>query len=156
MAKRKRRKATTKRTARKSVKRTRRAKAAPRRAGSGGITQAVSGLRAHVNSLIAQRDALDAEIRTIEQTLQMLGGRPTARARGTGASGRGGPRTGSLKEYIINVLRGSGVKSVKDITAAVLKAGYPTKNKTLDKSVGIALAQMPMVQKVGRGQFRLK
>ena len=46
--------------------------------------------------------------------------------------------------------------AVKDITAAVLKAGYPSKSKTLAHSVGVALREMPGVVKVGRGQFRLR
>ena len=45
---------------------------------------------------------------------------------------------------------------VKDVTAAIRKAGYKSKNKTLDNSVGVALADMPNVLKVGRGQYRLR
>ncbi len=44
--------------------------------------------------------------------------------------------------------------TVKDVTTAVRKAGYKSKNKTLDKSVGVALSEMPGVKKVGRGTFR--
>jgi len=44
--------------------------------------------------------------------------------------------------------------AVKDITKGVVRSGYKTKNKTLAKSVGIALTEMPTVEKVGRGQFR--
>jgi hypothetical protein len=71
-------------------------------------------------------------------------------------AGRRGARQGSLKDFIGRVLSGHGVMSVKEITAGVRKAGYKTRNKTLSKSVGIALAQMPGVEKVDRGQFRLK
>lgn len=46
--------------------------------------------------------------------------------------------------------------AVKDVTAAVVRAGYQTRNRTLGKSVGIALAQMPNVTKLGRGTFKLK
>ena len=45
---------------------------------------------------------------------------------------------------------------VKDITAAVRKAGYVTKNRTLDKSVGNALAATPQIVKVARGQYRVR
>ena len=79
-------------------------------------------------------------------------GRPPGRKTGSGR----GPRPGSLKAYVLDVLRGRGVTAVKDITAAVLAHGYKTKNKTLAKSVGISLAQMPEAQKVGRGMFRMK
>ena len=67
-----------------------------------------------------------------------------------------GPRPGSLKSVITTVLTGKGIMAVKDITAGVLKAGYKTRNKTLAKSVGIALAEMKNVAKIGRGRFRLK
>ncbi len=55
-----------------------------------------------------------------------------------------------------NVLSGAGEMQVRDITARVLRAGYKSRNKTLDKSVGIALAHMPTVRKIGRGVFRLR
>jgi hypothetical protein len=45
---------------------------------------------------------------------------------------------------------------VKDVTAAVRAAGYRSKNKTLDKSVGVALREMRQVVKVARGQYRLR
>jgi hypothetical protein len=66
-------------------------------------------------------------------------------------------RPGSLKDFIVRVLSAaSGPMSVKDIAAGVLEAGYKSKNRTLAKSVGIALAQMPEVARVRRGVFRLK
>ena len=46
--------------------------------------------------------------------------------------------------------------AVKDVTAAVLKAGYNTKNKTLGHSVGVALAELSNVVKVGCGMYRMK
>ena len=42
---------------------------------------------------------------------------------------------------------------VAEITDAVVKAGYKTKNRTLAKSVGIALAHTPGVKRVERGVF---
>ena len=42
------------------------------------------------------------------------------------------------------------------LQAAVTRAGYKSKNKTLAKSIGIALSVMSTVEKVGRGQFKLK
>lgn len=45
--------------------------------------------------------------------------------------------------------------AVKDVTEGVMKSGFKTKNKTLAKSVGIALTQMPMISKLGRGMFEL-
>ena len=43
-----------------------------------------------------------------------------------------------------------------EVAAAVLKAGYKSRSKTLAKSVGVALRTMPGVKKIGRGVFRAK
>ncbi len=58
---------------------------------------------------------------------------------------------------IQSVLRAHGdAMSVRDITTAVRKAGYPSKNPTLNKNVGMALAEMLDVVRVHRGVFRLR
>ena len=120
----------------------------------GGAQAAIGGLNSYRNQLVTQRNDIDQRIGAIDSALAAMGS--TARAPGPGR-GRHGPRKGSLKEYIGKVLgaRG-GVMAVKDITAGVLKIGYRTKNKTLAKSVGIALTELTNVRKVGRGQFSLK
>jgi hypothetical protein len=116
--------------------------------------------------MVAQRALLDGQITALDRALAAMGspvrrgpGRPrVARvAPRPGRGGRRGRRAGSLKEFIARVLRTTGAAmAVKDVTAGVRKAGYATRNKTLAKSVGIALTQMPEVRKVKRGQFRLK
>lgn len=90
-------------------------------------------------------------------------GRPAgSKGRAGGGKGRGrhGPREGSLKQYALNALRSKGaVMTVKDITSAVRNGGYKTKNKTLDKSVGIGLVELVkagLVSKVGRGKFKAR
>lgn len=122
------------------------------------VRGAMSGLAACQKRLLAERAALDAKLSAVEQALRALGAgaTPTAGVRRRGAAtGEGGFRAGSLKEYIAKVLTGRGVMSVKDITQEVLNAGYQTRNRTLAKSVGIALTQMKGVRKVGRGRFKL-
>ncbi len=47
-------------------------------------------------------------------------------------------------------------KSVKDISAAVLRAGYKSNDKKLDHSVGKALSGMNNVTRIERGVYRLK
>jgi len=127
-----------------------------------GVAGAVSSLQRYRAELLAQRDGLDGQINALDQALSAIGATPVQRISGGVARvGRprkaGGPRPGSLKDYILNALRSGGVMAVKDITSAVLSGGYATKNKTLAKSVGIALAEMKNhVQKVGRGRFRAK
>ncbi len=130
---------------------------------AGGLSSALRGVQSYHMELLAQRRALDAQIGAVENALAVMG-RPAAPAqRAAGRPGRppgrppgGAPRPGSLKSYLVDVLSGQGVMTVKDITSAVLAAGYKTKNKTLAKSVGIALTELKGVTKVGRGRFRLK
>jgi hypothetical protein len=145
--------------AKKKIRR-KRVKRNPRRisaAAGGSLRGAISGLSTYHTRLMHDRAEIDAKISAIESALSAMG---TAPARGAAAprGGRGGGRgvrAGSLKYYIGRVLAGRGVMAVKDITAAVRKAGYKTKNKTLGKSVGIALTQMKDARKVGRGRFKL-
>jgi hypothetical protein len=155
MPRRRRRKAVAKKTYGKMVTR------------SAGISGAVLGLKTYLGELSLQRADLDAQIQAVTRALEAMGGHPVA-ARIPGRPGRppgrppgrrpGGKalRPGSLKAFIADVLSSGGIMAVKDITSGVLKAGYKTQNKTLAKSVGIALTEMRGVAKVGRGRFRLK
>lgn len=145
-----------KRKAAKAARRGRRPQGTKAKAAAPGAVQAIRGLEAYATQLQAERARIDSRLQTVHDALRELGA--AAPRMGAPARGRvaGGPRSGSLKEFILKVLSGGGVSTVKEITEAVRSAGYPTKNKTLDKSVGIALAHMPQVHKVGRGKFRLK
>ncbi|MFH1747776.1 MAG: hypothetical protein ABIG44_12130 [Planctomycetota bacterium] len=162
MAKAKRRKkATRKPVARKRAARSGRGMGKPGRRARASI-DVFGTLAVARDELMAQRQTLDAQISALDNAMATMGtGQPSGTAahlmlhRG-GASG-GGRRAGSLKVYINKVMTGhKGTMAVKDIAAGVLRAGYKTKNKTLAKSVGIALTQMPEAIRVGRGQFRLK
>jgi len=121
----------------------------------------VLNLSTYRNRLVAERDDIDKKIVALETAMSVMGAAAPARrapARRTGRRvARAAGRRGSLKTYVAKVLpSGGGTMAVKDVTTRVLRAGYKTRNKTLAKSVGIALKQMPAVRKVGRGQFRLK
>jgi hypothetical protein len=140
---------------------------APRPAGLAGMTGAVGSLQDYRAELAAQRGALDVQIQAVDSALAVMGAPVAARRAKAGRRGPGRPpgrataagktfRPGSLKACLANVLSGGGIMAVKDITAGVLKSGYKSKNKTLAKSVGIALTEMKGVAKVGRGRFRLK
>lgn len=131
---------------------------------AGDTSAAVSSLQVALSSLRQQRSQLEERISAVEAALRAFDapvsggarrGRPPGSGKAAGREGRG-YRTGSLKAYIHRVLDGGGQMRVTDVTNAVLKSGFKTKNKTLAKSVGIALTQMPTVQKVGRGVFKLK
>lgn len=135
-----------------------RARTTAAKRGPGGV---VLNLSAYRNRLVAERDDIDKKIAALETAMSVMGTaapgrRPAARRTGRRVAGAVG-RRGSLKTYVAKVLpSGGGTMAVKDVTSRVLRAGYKTRNKTLAKSVGIALKQMPNVRKVGRGRFRLK
>jgi hypothetical protein len=130
---------------------------AQRRVAAGGIGEMIGNLRAYHSSLKAERHQLDERVAAIDTALAALG-QPLRSTTGTSRrGGRGsGAHPGSLKDFLGRVLNPSRAMAVKDITAAVRKAGYKSKNKTLDKSVGVALADMKKVVRVGRGQYRLR
>ena len=92
--------------------------------------------------------AFGGPVRAVAIAARSTGIRPAA------ASG-GQFRAGSLKQFITRVMPSGRAMAVKDVTTGIKKAGYKTKNKTLAKSVGVALAEMPNVQRIGRGQFKL-
>jgi hypothetical protein len=123
----------------------------------------INNLRTILGDLSGQRDTIDAQINAIENTLSTLGavsGRRGPRGpAGTKAGGRRGGRghrEGSLKDYIVRVLSGGGIMRVNEVASGVLAAGFKTRNKTLAKSVGVALSTMPNVAKRGRGKYKLK
>lgn len=130
------------------------------------ISDAVAGLNTARSALVAQRDELDHQLGEIDRILMNMGGapqsvrmpgrkpgRPAGRPSGKTA---GGYRAGSLKSVLHGILASSGAPMrVQDITGRVQKAGYDSRNKTLAKSVGVALTQMTGVRKVKRGTFKL-
>jgi hypothetical protein len=142
---------------RRGIRRGRRAMTA--RGHGAAMSHAVGTLQAYRRELTSQRDDLERQIQKIDGALEAMGvsaARGVPRGRGRAAAAGGGPRPGSLKAHILSVLSGGNTMAVKDITTGVVRAGYKSKNKTLAKSVGIALAEMPGVAKVGRGRFRAR
>jgi hypothetical protein len=123
-----------------------------------GAAAALKGLQAYRDDLAAQRAALEEKLDAVERALQVMGApsRFSAARRPGRPAGSGVMRPGSLKAHIADVLADGDTMAVKDITDAVVRSGYKTKNKTLAKSVGIALTEMPQVEKVGRGKFRAR
>lgn len=118
----------------------------------------LASLRAHRDRLADQRNETDHQMQAIDAALAALGESSGTAPRADARRKWGqGPRAGSLKDYVARVLRGlvKG-KRVKDIAAAVKKAGYKSKSKTLDHAVSKALADMKNVTKAGRGVYRLK
>ena len=123
----------------------------------GGHRPILDRLGACRDELAAQRAALDAQVAALDQAITALGG-----SVGSVQVHRGGRRppafrTGTLPAYIRQVMPSHrGPIAVKDVTAAVLKAGYKSRDKALPKTVGKYLAAMPGVRKVGHGVYRAK
>lgn len=130
---------------------------AKRGAGS-DLAGLLASLRAHRDRLADQRNETDNQMQAIDAALAALGESSSTAPRADARRKWGkGPRAGSLKDYVARVLRGLvNGKRVKDIAAAVKKAGYKSKSKTLDHAVSKALADMKNVAKAGRGVYRLK
>ncbi len=139
-------------------------------AGVGGMSAAVAGLSQAKAALLSQRDLIDGQMAELDRMIAQYGGsvsaaprvgRPPGRPPGSGrmlsGGGSGGAyRPGSLKDVIHGVLAGAGgAMAVKDIAEGVVSSGYKSKNKTLAKSVGIALTDMKGVKKIGRGLYGL-
>lgn len=157
------------RTKKRTTRRTRRTRRATRttRPSAARTMSVDAALRQALEQLRSEREQIDRKIAAIEAA---IGTSPAARPASSSATaalppgrrrrghGFGGYRRGSVKEYILRVLQNAGGRpmQVKDIADAVVKAGYKTRNRTLAKSVGLALASMPEVEKVGRGAYRLR
>lgn len=138
------------------------------RGAADAMAAAYSGLTTARAALVAQHAELARQVAEIDRMIANMGGgrgtstafpsagRPTATTTTARGGDDSGYRSGSLKEKIHQILSGAGgAMSVKDITEGVRASGYKTKNKTLAKSVGIALTDMRGVRKIGRGMYRM-
>jgi hypothetical protein len=106
--------------------------------------------------LAAQRATLDSQAAALDRVIAAFGKPAAAKVRRGGHQRRAAQET-SLPAHILRVLRAHRrPMAIKAVTAAVLKAGYKSKNKELPKTVGKYLARLPGVIRVARGVFRLK
>jgi uncharacterized C2H2 Zn-finger protein len=153
-----RKKKRAKRAVRKMVRRVGARAKRTRRVAAGGPPPLLRQMHTYRDSLVAEQSRVTEQINAIDRALAALGTPARAPAVKPGPRRRAGRvRRGSLKYYVERVLHaGSGPMAVKDVTIGVRKAGFKSKNKTLAKSVGIAMSQMRNVAKVSRGVFRLK
>ncbi len=124
--------------------------------GAEALAAVVGDIQRYRDEVAAQRAALDSQMAGLDQALAVLGaGAPARKAPPRKGRGGAGYRPGSLKAHIQQVLQAHGcAMAVKDVTAAVCKAGFKSKDKALARSVGVALRGMRDVKKVGRGTFR--
>ena len=132
-------------------------------------------MRAFHRELTVQRESLDTQIDGIALAMEAMGvavaarptrakrrgrparakARPKAKARGGRVTVRG-VRAGSLKDYIVRVLRQEArPMSPRDLGARVVRAGFKTKAKDITKAVSNALPQLKAAKKVGFGKYQL-
>jgi hypothetical protein len=133
-----------------------------------GLGQFMTGLRDYVQDLVSQRIDLEKQIERVNRAMSSFLPRTTVRiVRQSAAAPRrasttvrvaSGGQGGSLKDFAVKVLRKSGQPMrLRDIERGVRQAGFKTKNKTLDTSLGIALSELKkkgMVRKVARGVYQ--
>ncbi|MCO6435891.1 MAG: hypothetical protein J5J06_02250 [Phycisphaerae bacterium] len=129
-----------------------------------GAAQLRQAMQNYYDELNARRDAIEHEITNIATAMQSIGGTAAAAParRGPGrppgrpaAAGRGG-RAGSLREYVVGVLKSSPEPmSPRDIAGAVQKSGYKTKAKDLTKAVSNLLPHLSGIKKVGFGKYKM-
>ena len=130
-----------------------------RSASTMGAADVLSSLRAYHSELAARSTAVDLQCSAVDAAINALGATParlssrpaTRRTRGTG-----GERAGSLKSYILKVLRPLSIpQGPAEIARRVVKAGYRSQAIDLAKAVNNALATMNGVKKVGFGRYRV-
>jgi uncharacterized C2H2 Zn-finger protein len=131
---------------------------AARRAAAAGTSGLARQLQAHRRALSAEHAELEAQIAAVTGALKSLGGAAAPEPAGRGRRRpvrRRAARAGSLKGFILKVLRQSGKPlGPADIAARVVRAGYKTKAKNLPNMVSNALSKTAGVRKAGRGLYR--
>lgn len=136
-----------------------RRKATGRAAGGAGTGGLVKQLQAYRSDLIGRQAGLQAEIDGLGAAIAAMGGSGTVgpgrpKASVGGGRGRRGARPGSLKSYILRVMKKGSQMAVKDIAVAVKRSGYSTNSSNFANQVSNALAQMGELTKVERGRYR--
>jgi len=120
-----------------------------------GPGEIVQNLENYRRDLENQRQQIDHALEGITTALRAFGSsftpkRPVGRPRGSS------PRSGSLKNYIIDVLKNAKEPmSPRDISAATIKAGYKTKSGDLTKAVSNALPQIGQAKRIGFGMYKI-
>lgn len=120
----------------------------------------IEDLKSERASLLGRLSELDAELREYGVAPANGASRPVksprrAGPRASAAPTGKAPRKDSLKDFIIRVLHAEPM-TTKEITDAVMQAGYSSTSKTLAQSVSVAcgdLARDKFIVKNGRGKY---
>lgn len=109
--------------------------------------------------LIAQRDALIAQIAELQRVETALAGEPSVRSRATARPQRprraAGNKT-SLAEVLATFMKGREKATVGEAVEGALAAGYKTTSKSFRSVVNQMLLKSPRFKSVGRGEFSLR
>jgi hypothetical protein len=119
------------------------------------------------------RTRLAAELAMIDGRIALLGGKPAAtprlgrppkgakrgkRAKLGRPPGRrqvGGVAGKSLKEFLVDAMKNGETMRARDLTDAVLAAGYATKDRNFRQTVASALAGDKRFRRIRRGMYKL-
>lgn len=129
------------------------------KAGGGSVLATLRYARAQ---LISEQSGIQRKLAALDATIAAFGGAlssggAAAAPQRAGGASKAKYRRGSLKERLHQIMTAAGKSmAVKDVHQAVKQSGYKSDNKTLAKSIGIALSQMSTIKKVSRGVFRAK
>jgi len=119
--------------------------------GSDDIVQQLENYRLDLEN---RRQQIDHALEGITTALQAFGGITTKRR--VGRPRGSGPKSGSLKNYIIDALkRANKPMSPREISAATVKAGYTSKSDDLTKAVSNALPTIPQVKRISFGRYTI-
>ena len=139
---------------------------------SDGAARVISEMQSYHDTLLAQRAGIEGEIGVIADAMRSLGsraagkstartpgkrgpGRPPGKSKATSSKG-GSFRTGTLKDYIVRVLKqNTKPLSPNDIGTRILKTGFKTKAKDLTKAISNTLPQLKEVERLGFGKYTL-
>ena len=129
--------------------------------GVSGFKGIIEAMKAQQSELLVQRTSLDAQIDAFARAMEAIGiatptGRTPRAGMGRGRAIEAVGKPGSLKNYIVRVLRQSSKPmSLKDIGTRVKKAGFKTKTKDLTGAVSKTLPDLKSVKRVGWGKYQL-
>ncbi|MCH7870338.1 MAG: hypothetical protein IID33_01430 [Planctomycetes bacterium] len=126
----------------------------------------LSDMQTFHGDLLSRRNSLDSEIDGLARAMEAFGGsggttpsrgtRKVGRPAGSGRPRGSAPREGSLKSFIVRVLKqNSKPLSPNDIGTRVVKAGFKTKAKDITKAVSNTLPQLNNVKRIGFGMYKM-
>jgi len=111
-----------------------------------------------LSKLLAQRRKIEAGLGALDRKIMAIGGEVPSEGPGRGPTVRRGRRgTGrTLVEYVRQVLASApkGMRA-REVTDAVIAAGYRSSSRQFGRIVGAALRDTPGIRRVRRGVYRL-